>query len=69
MSDRYAQRGVSADKEDVHAAIAKVDKGLFPNAFCKIVKDFESEEHGVVMHADGMLTSYIYIYISYLTYR
>jgi phosphoribosylformylglycinamidine cyclo-ligase len=52
---RYASRGVSAGKEEVHAAIEGVDKGLFPKAFCKIVPDFltGSEEHCVVMHADG----------------
>ncbi len=52
---RYSQRGVSADKEDVHRAIRKVDKGLFPTAFCKIVPDTlsGSPEHCVVMHADG----------------
>ena len=55
MSSRYAQRGVSAQKEDVHAAISRLDKGLFPKAFCKIVPDHltQSEEHCVVMHADG----------------
>ena len=54
-SDRYAQRGVSASKEDVHQAIKNVDKGLFPKAFCKIVPDHltGSEDHCVVMHADG----------------
>jgi phosphoribosylformylglycinamidine cyclo-ligase len=56
MSDlKYNQRGVSASKEDVHAAIASIDKGLFPKAFCKIVPDLltGSEEHCLVMHADG----------------
>jgi len=53
MAGRYAERGVSADKEDVHAAVASVDKGLFPGAFCKIVADEFSREHGLVMHADG----------------
>jgi len=56
MSDnKYQLRGVSAGKEDVHAAIAKLDKGLFPKAFCKIVPDAlsGSEEHCLVMHADG----------------
>ena len=53
--ERYAQRGVSASKEDVHSAIKNVDKGLFPQAFCKIVPDYlsNSEEHCIVMHADG----------------
>lgn len=52
---RYASRGVSAGKEDVHAAIAGVDKGLFPKAFCKVVPDYltGSEDHCIVMHADG----------------
>ncbi len=52
---RYEQRGVSASKEDVHKAIASLDKGLFPKAFCKIVPDLltGSDEHCVVMHADG----------------
>ena len=52
---RYGLRGVSAKKEDVHAAIANVDKGLFPKAFCKIVEDklSGSAEHCVIMHADG----------------
>lgn len=52
---RYQARGVSAGKEDVHAAIENVDKGLFPKAFCKVVPDLltGSEEHCIVMHADG----------------
>jgi len=54
-ASRYAGRGVSADKADVHAAIASLDKGLFPKAFCKIVPDYltGSEDHCIVMHADG----------------
>lgn len=53
--DKYNLRGVSASKEDVHAAIAKLDKGLFPKAFCKIVPDHlsGSKDHCLVMHADG----------------
>jgi phosphoribosylformylglycinamidine cyclo-ligase len=49
------QRGVSASKEDVHNAIKNIDKGLYPKAFCKIIPDYltNSEEHCVVMHADG----------------
>ena len=52
---RYEQRGVSATKDDVHKAIASLDKGLFPKAFCKVVPDHltGSAEHCVVMHADG----------------
>jgi len=54
-SDRYAQRGVSSGKEEVHQAIAHLDKGLFPRAFCKIVADdlTGSPDHCIVMHADG----------------
>lgn len=54
-SDRYAQRGVSSGKEEVHQAIAHLDKGLFPKAFCKIVADdlTGSPDHCIVMHADG----------------
>jgi len=63
---RYAQRGVSASKEDVHNAIKHIDKGLFPKAFCKIVPDYMggSEEHCLVMHADGAGTksSLAYLY-------
>ena len=61
---RYGLRGVSADKEDVHAAIKDVGKGLFPGAFCKIVPDFTSAEHGLCMHADGAGTksSLAYMY-------
>jgi len=63
---RYAQRGVSASKEDVHNAIENIDKGLFPKAFCKIVPDYltGSDEHCLVMHADGAGTksSLAYVY-------
>ena len=65
-TDRYKQRGVSPDKEDVHNAIKNVDKGLFPSAFCKIVPDYLSgdEEYCLIMHADGAGTksSLAYIY-------
>ncbi|KPM30681.1 phosphoribosylformylglycinamidine cyclo-ligase [Croceitalea dokdonensis DOKDO 023] len=65
-SERYAQRGVSASKEDVHNAIKNIDKGLFPKAFCKIVPDYltGSEDHCLVMHADGAGTksSLAYMY-------
>lgn len=52
---RYAQRGVSAEKQDVHNAIKSIDKGLFPKAFCKIIPDYLTgdENSCVVMHADG----------------
>jgi phosphoribosylformylglycinamidine cyclo-ligase len=63
---RYAQRGVSSGKEEVHAAIKAIDKGLFPKAFCKIVPDTltGSEAHCIVMHADGAGTksSLAYMY-------
>ena len=67
MSDnRYQQRGVSAGKEDVHNAIKKLDKGLFPQAFCKIVPDYLTgdDEYCIVMHADGAGTksSLAYMY-------
>ncbi len=66
QTERYAQRGVSAAKEDVHRAIKNVDKGLFPKAFCKIVPDHltGSEDHCLIMHADGAGTksSLAYMY-------
>ena len=66
VTDRYIQRGVSADKEDVHNAIKNVDRGLFPKAFCKIVPDYLSgdKDYCLVMHADGAGTksSLAYMY-------
>lgn len=67
MNDnKYQLRGVSAGKEDVHAAIANLDKGLFPKAFCKIVPDTlgGSNDHCLIMHADGAGTksSLAYMY-------
>ena len=63
---RYGLRGVSSDKEDVHAAIRNVDKGLFPKAFCKIIPDLLSgdPEACLIMHADGAGTksSLAYLY-------
>jgi len=55
MSERYNLRGVSASKEDVHNAIKKVDKGLYPKAFCKIIPDYlgGDPEYCNIMHADG----------------
>jgi phosphoribosylformylglycinamidine cyclo-ligase len=52
---KYNLRGVSASKEDVHAAIKNIDKGLFPKAFCKIIPDLltDDPEYCIVMHADG----------------
>ena len=66
VSKRYAQRGVSASKEDVHNAIKNIDKGLFPQAFCKIVPDHltNDSEYCLIMHADGAGTksSLAYMY-------
>ncbi len=67
MSDnnRYNQRGVSAQKEDVHRAIAKLDKGLYPNAFCKIYPDYWGGDDAYcnLMHADGAGTKSILAYM------
>lgn len=54
-SNRYAMRGVSSSKEDVHNAISNIDKGLYPKAFCKIVPDYlgNDKDYCIVMHADG----------------
>lgn len=66
VSKRYAQRGVSASKGDVHNAIKNIDKGLFPKAFCKIVPDYltNDSDYCLVMHADGAGTksSLAYMY-------
>lgn len=66
MNERYRRRGVSADKEDVHNAIKNIDKGIFPNAFCKIVPDMlqDDPDYCNIMHADGAGTksSLAYIY-------
>jgi phosphoribosylformylglycinamidine cyclo-ligase len=66
VSKRYAQRGVSASKEDVHNAIKNIDKGLFPKAFCKIVPDYltNDDDYCLIMHADGAGTksSLAYMY-------
>lgn len=63
---RYDKRGVSASKEDVHSAIKNLDKGLFPNAFCKVIPDIlgGDDEYCNIMHADGAGTksSLAYLY-------
>jgi len=63
---KYSKRGVSSGKEDVHAAIKDIDKGLFPKAFCKIVPDLLTgdEDYCNIMHADGAGTksSLAYVY-------
>ena len=65
-TNRYAQRGVSAAKEDVHNAIKNIDKGLFSKAFCKIVPDYltNDDKYCLIMHADGAGTksSLAYMY-------
>ncbi len=55
MTDKYTRRGVSSQKEDVHAAIKNLDKGLFPKAFCKVVPDYLGGDQNYcnIMHADG----------------
>ena len=66
MSDKYNLRGVSAGKEDVHKAIAGIDKGLFPKAFCKILPDIAAQDANYcnIMHADtaGSKPSLAYVY-------
>ncbi len=66
LNERYSRRGVSASKEDVHKAIKKIDRGLFPKAFCKVVPDYltNDENYCLVMHADGAGTksSLAYMY-------
>lgn len=65
-TDKYAERGVSSGKEDVHKAIANIDKGLFPQAFCKVIPDIlgNDPEFCNIIHADGAGTksSLAYIY-------
>src|SRR5512141_1237847 len=66
QESKYSQRGVSSGKEDVHAAIKNIDKGLYPRAFCKIVPDMlgGDESYCNIMHADGAGTksSLAYVY-------
>ena len=65
-NQRYMMRGVSAAKEDVHAAIRNIDKGLYPQAFCKIIPDIlgGDADYCNIMHADGAGTksSLAYMY-------
>ena len=65
-SDKYMKRGVSSQKEDVHAAIKNIDKGIFPQAFCKVVPDYLGNDAAFcnIMHADGAGTksSLAYLY-------
>ena len=61
----YAQRGVSAQKEEVHAAIKDLDQGLYPNAFCKLYADYlgGQSDYVNIMHADGAGTKSILAYL------
>jgi len=61
----YAQRGVSAQKEEVHAAIKDLDQGLYPNAFCKLYADYlgGASDYINIMHADGAGTKSILAYL------
>ncbi|MCL2775801.1 MAG: AIR synthase-related protein [Oscillospiraceae bacterium] len=64
--DAYTSRGVSATKDEVHSAIEKHDKGLYPGAFCKIVEDFMGDEkYCSIMHTDDAGTKSIMAYILY----
>ena len=65
--DRYAERGVSSGKEEVHAAVDKLDRGLYPMAFCKITKDFLTgrKTHCNVIHSDGSGTKSIIAYLHF----
>src|ERR1022692_719402 len=64
--EKYNQRGVSSSKEDVHNAIKNLDKGIFSNAFCKVISDITGNDgkYCMIMHADGAGTksSLAYIY-------
>lgn len=64
-NNRYNQRGVSAQKEDVHRAVARLDKGLYPNAFCKIYPDYWGGDEAFcnMMHADGAGTKSVLAYL------
>jgi phosphoribosylformylglycinamidine cyclo-ligase len=65
LKDRYNRRGVSAQKEDVHKAVAGLDKGLFPNAFCKVYPDHwgNDPDYCNLMHADGAGTKSVLAYL------
>jgi phosphoribosylformylglycinamidine cyclo-ligase len=65
--DKYMQRGVSSKKEDVHNALKKIDPGIFPKAFCKIIPDYlgGEQEYCNIMHADGAGTKSSLAYLYY----
>ena len=64
-SSRYAARGVSASKNEVHAAVDHLDRGLFPGAFCKLIPDYltQKADHCVVTHSDGSGTKALLAYL------
>ena len=68
VSEKYNARGVSSTKEEVHAAIKNLDKGIFPKAFCKIYPDYITgdENYCLISHADGAGTKSI---LSYLLWK
>ena len=66
MSEAYSSRGVSATKDEVHSAISKQDKGVFPGAFCKLIEDpCGDKDYCAAMHADGAGTKSSLAYIKY----
>ena len=67
-NERYARRGVSASKREVHAAVDKIDPGLFPGAFCKVTPDYLTGDRKLcnVIHSDGSGSKSA---IAYLHYR
>lgn len=66
MSEAYSSRGVSATKDEVHSAISKQDKGVFPGAFCKLIDDpCGDKDYCAAMHADGAGTKSSLAYIKY----
>ena len=66
-SPRYMARGVSAEKQDVHAVVDHLDRGLYPGSFCKVTEDVlgGSQQHCNVIHADGSGTKSILAYLQY----
>lgn len=64
--DFYDKMGASATKEQVHNAIKNLDKGIFPNAFCKILQDPADKDYAMIIHADGAGTKVLIAYLYYL---
>ena len=67
-NNRYAKRGVSSSKQEVHDVVDHMDKGLFPGTFCKVTEDLPTgdPERCNVIHSDGAGTKSILAYISYM---